>query len=411
MVKRRRQHKQIQKHVQSNTALITVSISDLSRGGAGVGRDESGRTIFVPFTVPGDVVRVRLHRVKRRYAEGELVELTEPSSLRVEPRCPVFGRCGGCEWQHVSYELQWQTKEAGVRESLRLAKVEVPQEWYGFPALQAWEYRNRIQLRGHGSTIGFYARQSNTLVPIEHCDIVPPAINAVLKDIASHGGEMKEPYKVELALAADGSVQRFWNAKHGAAGFRQVNDEQNAQLQTWINSSLTPVSGLLDLYGGNGNLSLPLVDMAQEIHCVDVNAPEQDTVSVPDIYHFHRSAVLPWMQKRLVAISQKELALEEQSWIALIDPPRGGLGDETEDIITALEGHNVRTVVLVGCKTDPWSRDVAHFVARGWRLHKVAVFDFFPQTSHVESVAILVDGKVDGKVAGKVTGKKRAKAL
>ena len=151
MVKRRRQRKSTPRKAPP----LVTTITDLSRSGAGVGRDSEGRALFVPFSAPGDVVKVKLQKVKRRYAEAELLELIEPSPVRVTPHCPVFTRCGGCQWQHIPYELQWQTKEAGVRESLRLAKINVPQIWEGFPAQNAWEYRNRIQLRGDGSTIGY----------------------------------------------------------------------------------------------------------------------------------------------------------------------------------------------------------------------------------------------------------------
>ena len=385
MIKRRRQ-----RHPAApKTAPVTVTITDLSRSGAGVGRDSKGRALFVPLSAPGDVVKVKLQKIKRRYAEGELLELIEASPLRVTPRCPVFGRCGGCQWQHIPYDYQWQTKEAGVRESMRLAKIAAPAHWQGFPAQHPWEYRNRVQLRGQGSEIGFHARLSNKRVPIQRCDIVHPAINAVLGDIVKQGSTLNEPYKVELYLAADGSVQQIWNEQHGAAGFRQVNDEQNGRLQAWIRESFTPVAGLLDLYGGSGNLSLPLAGLAGEVHCVDLNSPKAGMVHTPGNFHFHRSPVLAWLQQRLADIRHNKLVLAQQVWTALIDPPRGGLADEAEAVIAALEGHNVQTAVLVGCKTDPWSRDVTHFIDRGWQLDKVAVFDFFPQTSHVESVAWL----------------------
>lgn len=377
---------------QKNFAPVVITIEDLSRGGAGVGRDERGRVIFVPFTAPGDMARVKLHKIKRRFAEGELIQLIKSSSLRETPHCPVFSRCGGCQWQHIPYQIQWQTKEEGVKESLRLARVEVPEDWRGFPAQQVWEYRNRIQLRGRGSTIGFYAKQSKTLIPVTRCDIAHPAINAEIEAIAVEGERLQQPYKVELFVDDSGKVMRVWNEQHGAAGFRQINEAQNSVLQEWIKLVFPSVSGLLDLYGGSGNLSLPLIELTGEIHCVDIGSPGPRLAPDMDKLHFHRSPVLPWLKARLAQLRQKQISVTGQKWGAIIDPPRGGLGDDTTTVIDALDKHNVETLVLVGCKTDPWSRDIARFVDSRWSLRKVAVFDFFPQTSHVESAALLTRG-------------------
>src|SRR4051812_16815630 len=93
---------------------VVVRITDLSRGGAGVSRDESGRVVFVPYSAPGDLVRVRIVETDKRYSQGEILEILEPSSDRQTPPCPAFGKCGGCQWQHLPYSLQWDTKANGI---------------------------------------------------------------------------------------------------------------------------------------------------------------------------------------------------------------------------------------------------------------------------------------------------------
>lgn len=371
----------------------TLTISDLSRSGAGIGRDENGRVVFVPFTAPGDVVKVKIHNQKSKFAEATILEIIAASSIRVTPRCQVFTKCGGCQWQHLPYALQWQTKLDGVKESLRLAKVTPPHDWDSFPAMQIWEYRNRIQLRGTRNALGFYARNTNTLVPIQRCEIVQPAINQVLDEVLKEADQSVNTFKVELAVSPDGSVQRVWNSEHGASGFRQVNDEQNANLQQWILGIVKsrPGVNVLDLYGGSGNLSIPLSHLVNEAHCVDIYINNEDKIKqdIPHHYHFHDVPVIPWLQKRANEIKGKIIQLHGNPWLAICDPPRGGVGQDVATMINALEAHRVDTLILVGCKTDPWSRDIAQFIQRGWRLTKVAVFDFFPQTYHVESVGLL----------------------
>jgi len=363
-----------------NLKPLTLRITDVSRSGAGVARDENQRVTFVPFTAPGDLAKIKLTKATSKFAEAQLMEVIEPSEQRVEAKCPVFMRCGGCQWQHLPYELQWQTKVKGVQDSLQLNKVQLTENIDEFPAKQIWSYRNRIQLKGNHTGIGFYEAKSNNLVTIEQCPIADEKLNAAIPATLEAAKQEKKAYKVELALTADGKVTKTWNSIHGAEGFRQVNDEQNANLQSWIRSHVDKDIAILDLYGGAGNLSKPLIDIATEIHCVDLNVPESSE-NLPDYFHFHRSAVLPWLKQHKC---NKDL-----QWVAIIDPPRGGLGDELMEILQYLKKNQVKTIILVGCKTDPWSRDIAQMLNLKWKLDKVAIMDFFPQTFHVETAALL----------------------
>lgn len=370
-----------------------LTITDLSRSGSGVGHDQSGRAVFVPYTAPGDVVRVKLQKQKRNFAEAKLIEIIEASPIRVTPRCLVYTQCGGCQLQHLPYEMQWQMKLEGVRESLRRARVNEPEDWINYPAHQTWEYRNRIQLRGNKRVLGFFARNSNTLIPIQRCEIVDPMINQALDSVREEARHFTKPFKVEIGISSDGSVQRSWNQEHAASGFRQVNDEQNRNLQQWIKKIVTaiPRKKLIDLYGGSGNLSLPLVDYADEIHCIDtnINVPEETRQSLPGYFYFHQSNVLDWLQQRVKAIQQNRFRLNGEPWLAVCDPPRAGLGHDATAMISALHHHHVDTLLWIGCKTDAWSRDLATCLQYGWKLEKVAVLDFFPQTYHVETAAVL----------------------
>ncbi len=373
-----------QKNHLHNLSPLLLRITDLSRSGAGVGRDENGKAVFVPFTAPGDLVKVKLSSATSKFAKGELTQLIESSPQRIEPKCPIFSRCGGCQWQHIPYEIQWQTKVKGVRDSLHLNRVIHPEDWENFPADQVWFYRNRIQLRGNLNEIGFYEAKSNTLINIERCFIADEKLNELIEETRREASQKGKTFKVELSLAINGTTTKTWNALHGAAGFRQVNDKQNLNLQLWIKDNLSNNTTIFDLFGGAGNLSIPLIDQVNEIHCIDVNVPESST-NLPNHFHFHQSAVLPWL-RGFNSDGHK-------ASVALIDPPRKGLGAELREILSYLDKLNVITIILIGCKTDPWSRDIALMIEEGWRLDKVAVFDFFPQTYHVESAALLTRAK------------------
>lgn len=359
---------------------IVLEIADLSRSGPGVGREASGRVVFVPFAAPGDLVRVEILAEDKRYAEGRALEILRPSPLRVSAPCPVFGICGGCEWQHLPYEEQWQAKKRGVLHALD--RVGLPEAkgipWDEFPAERIWEYRNRVQLRGYGDELGFYARSSKRLVPIEKCRIARPELNAKFQETKEAGKTRAREYKVELEVHEDGRVTEAWNEGHSARGFRQVHDEQNVKLRDWVSRRLEGSGSLLDLYGGQGNLSLGLAARFAEIHCVDLGPKPR--VETPPNFHFHRSAVASWLRSQRVFAAPVSVVL---------DPPREGLGTELAPIIETLKILEACEILSIGCEPDSWARTVSRLVRHGWRLERVGALDFFPQTHHVESLAVL----------------------
>ena len=372
---------------------------DLSRGGAGVARDAEGRVLFVPFAAPGDLVRVRFAPARderERYRPAELLEVLEPSPERVPAPCAVFGRCGGCQWQHLPYALQWKTKAGGVRQALARVQVGAPALWDEMPAERVWEYRNRVQLRGERGTLGFFAAGSNQLVPIERCEIARPEINARLPALREEAARRPERYKIEVEVGEGpaGAVAETWNARHAARGFRQAHDEQNARLRQWVAERLRPAAeavaaggpnphGLYDLYdlfGGSGNLSRGLAGAFRQVHCVDLGAPRDAPAEMPANVSFHRASVGAWLARQ---------APTGRPAFAILDPPREGLGAEAADILLALGRLGVSLVAHIGCDVDAWARDVARMTRQGWRLERVGALDFFPQTPHVECLAFL----------------------
>ena len=362
---------------------LILTISDLSRGGSGVARDPGGRVIFVPFTAPGDEVRVKILDTEKRYAQAELVEMIKPSSLRVQPKCPVFMKCGGCQWQHLPYELQWKTKVSGVKHVLSRYKVEFSEIFKELPAERIWEYRNRIQLRGFQEQMGFFAPGSHDLISISRCDISRPEINASLSEIRRTGLSKTKPYKVEVEVLESGEVTHSWNSPHAAAGFRQVHDEQNEKLKSWVREHISPNREVYDLFGGRGNLSIQLAAQGMKVQCVDLSSPQERPPGTPSSLEFHCSSVLPWLMKQVR--SHKDSFQKS----AVLDPPREGLGENFAEIANSLEALGVDEVLAVGCDADSWGRDVSRFCRRGWKLTHVAALDLFPQTPHVESLAVL----------------------
>lgn len=193
---------------------VTLAIDRLAYGGAGFGRIE-GKACFVPFTAPGDSVRVRVRRETSSYAEAEVSELLESSPLRTSPPCPVFGRCGGCHWQHLGYPAQIAAKEEIFREALwRLARVERERLLPALTAEEPWWYRSRVQVKlsGRGSNfrLGFFAPGSHVVVALPgSCAVAHPAIIEALRELLPVVAEFSEPDRtpqIDLAAGDDGAV-------------------------------------------------------------------------------------------------------------------------------------------------------------------------------------------------------------
>ena len=192
----------------------TLAIDRLAYGGAGFGRIE-GKACFVPFTAPGDRVRVRVRRETASYAEAEVIELLESSPFRTAPLCPVFGRCGGCHWQHLGYPAQIAAKEEIFGEALwRLARVERERLLPALTADEPWGYRSRVQVklygRGREFRLGFFAPGSHYVVDLPGgCAVAQSAINEALgelKQVVEEFPERDRLPQIDLAAGDDGAV-------------------------------------------------------------------------------------------------------------------------------------------------------------------------------------------------------------
>jgi 23S rRNA (uracil1939-C5)-methyltransferase len=362
---------------------LTLSIFDIARSGSGIARTAEGQIVFVPFTAPGDEIVALVESIEKRYAFAKLQRILVPSELRVTPPCPAFARCGGCEWQHLPYALQWKTKVKGLRIALDRVQVVYPEEIEELPAEEIWNYRNRVQMRGFGEKLGFFARGTNEIIAIDSCAIARPEINSHLEKVRNQGKSLPRPYKVELALNENNQLLEAWNAQHAAMGFRQVHDGQNLKLRNWVANQICDGDLVWDLFGGKGNLSREISARVQEVHCVDIGADSQTEVrNAADNFFSYKSDVLKWLRKLKPRKNNLSLTV-------ILDPPREGLSTARTEILEILEHQQARRLIFVGCDMDAWAQDLSRTLRRSWRISKIAALDLFPQTHHVEALAVL----------------------
>ncbi len=347
---------------------ITLAIESIGFGGAGVGRLPDGRVCFVPLTLPGERAEVRIIREKKSFTEAEVVRLAEVSVDRVIPRCPVFGRCGGCAYQHVRYERQLALKTGQVREVLRriagLADADV-RPMLASP--QEWSYRNRLGVHVANHQVGFFGRKSNRIVPVSDCPIASPDVNARLAALAAN--PPREDQKITLREDA------------GFHGFSQVNPGAAAILADVVAEMLAGGGDhLVDAYCGAGFLSSRPKDNFRTLTGIEwsAGAGRAARAGARAGDRFLEGAVEAHLPTALAAADPVATSL-------IVDPPAEGLSREVVDAILA---NPPAALAYVSCDPPTLARDLKA-LSEKFRLDFVQPVDMFPQTAEIEVAAIL----------------------
>ena len=430
-----------------------VTIERMCYGGAGFGRLE-GKACFVPFTAPGDRARLRVVREKRSFLEGELLDLPVPSPLRVAAPCPLFGICGGCNWQHLPYAEQLKQKGDIFGDSLRrlgrvdsdcLLPVAASENQYG--------YRSRIQLKlsrkGGKTALGFFKGGSHEVVDAPlGCAIADPLLNRIsaefrgllarlpelagvsqidlaigdsgesvallhldAKDVSALGrallaarDELTSVSGLFLRMGAKSRIEKVFGVeslsyriptgffpgsrpmtlRFGRGGFSQVNYPQNLRLIRTVfeMGELTGAERVLDLYCGNGNISVPIAPFVARITGVEGYAPSIDDAVANAAAN---GVVNATFQVSDAALAVRRMAARGERFdLVILDPPRSGA-----EAVGEIARLAPKSIIYVSCDPPTLSRDLALLGEKGYRVVSSQPVDMFPQTYHLESVTLL----------------------
>jgi 23S rRNA (uracil1939-C5)-methyltransferase len=422
-------------------------IESLAYGGSGIGHHD-GKVVFVPLTAPGDRVRCRISRQKKRFVEAQVEHLLGPSDARISPACPVFGKCGGCQWQHLPYSEQCVWKERIFKDFLVRKLGVAPESVLPIvPSPQQWGYRSRVQFKcvntSNGFQVGFYRRSSHHVIPVPNCPIVHPAINhakdlictwisntkwakrvpqidlavddqdrvrAVIHSLASNVDDFVDhlcqqaagsglavfvqpdrkvaPLHVcgplELIVEVDTPVLRLG---YGPGGFAQINLPQNrAMIREVVGALISdPPSRVLDLFCGMGNFSLPVARLAQEL--IGVEAYPQSIEMARLNARLNEVVNVDFIAREAFGAATlygSDLPLD----LVMLDPPRSGAYDVVRELVTVRPAK----IVYVSCDPPTLVRDLQILLTSGYRLIWSRPFDLFPQTHHTESITLLERG-------------------
>lgn len=350
-----------------------VKIADVAFGGDGVARLEDGRVAFVPLVTVGEEVTIEVVSARKNFLHARLVSIETPSPDRVVPRCPVFGRCGGCSYQHLNYPAQLALKERQLAATLRrvghLTAEDAPVRTI-VASPREFDYRNRITVHLIDGAVGFHAAGSNKLVEIERCDISEPPVNEALAALVANRRRKREDG--HRTLRAD-RTRRF---------FHQANDFAAAELLRVV-TELVGDGGasLIDAYCGAGWFIKALRD-----HYAQCIGLEWDTYAVAEarkdaLAHerYLEGDVALLLPEALAHVSKTDATL-------ILDPPAEGLAAAVSDEISDLRPQRV---VYVSCHPATLARDLARLKKSRYKIEHVTPVDMFPQTAEIEAVAFL----------------------
>jgi 23S rRNA (uracil1939-C5)-methyltransferase len=419
--------------------VVESAIERLAAGGDGVGRTSDGRALFVPFTAPGDRVRVRLLEQRPRYARGSLEALLEPGPERTKPRCPVFGVCGGCSWQHLGYPLQVRAKADILRDSLvRIGGFELSEPPPMTRSPRPYAYRNRTRVLMAGGRVGYRRRRSHEICAVDRCPVLEPALERALARMSRRAstavpgrpapagilalgpvepgaprGRDDDGAEWELVLGADdavrtaplsGSAEQAPKLVLRCSGERiaispGVFAQGNAYLLDALASGVVRAacrtypgtgggapavlaSSLVELFSGAGLLTLPLARRFDR-----VVAMESHPAAVCDLRFNLRTAGLKGIEVIHTRVERGLRTLRgERPDVVVLDPPRTGLASSAAEDLAALAAPRI---VYLSCDPATLARDAAKLRLSGYQLVHVEGFDLFPQTPHVEALAVL----------------------
>lgn len=353
--------------------------------GQGVSK-ETDKITFIPKVLPGEVGLCEITVGKKSVQFARLVELKDSSAQRIEPSCRHYHQCPSCHYLHTDYETEKNLKFTSFQHELK--KLDFQQEMKLVGSDHRDGYRNRIQLHYNLNTkeLGYIDRNEDNIIPVSSCQVPKLAIQTKLQEL--YENELKDfpksPSRGHLEIYEDPhsqEIQMAFNRPYAHLGFTQVNAPMNEKAHQEIDRFLTPIqdslSSVLDLFGGQGNLSRPLMERLKEKnpYCLVVDRfrklPSNEGQTFFDLDLFKKDS-----EKRL-----KKTVGAKSIDLMIIDPPRSGFKNIKDHVDT----FKPRYILYMSCKVSTMARDLQK-IQEDYHFHQAIMLDFFPGTYHYEGL-------------------------
>ena len=374
----------------SSTVTAELEIEKIISNSCGLAR-YSGRAVFIPFTVPGETVLAEIDLSGKKFLEGKLLKILTSSPDRVDPPCSLYGKCGGCSLQHISYDKQLEIKIELVKEALRRNGgiiIDDPEIISGSP----YSYRCRVQLHpSDNGAPGFMERKGSSVVPVEYCPVCNDGINSFLS--SGEGRSIKErtavfsPDSLTSYLSSDKNMEisvklNDYRIKTSASSFFQSNIPLFEKAVTSI-KSYSRGETLLDLYAGAAVFGTLMSDSFSRIISVEEDslALQYGKKNIPD-----RSG----LKKDFYPVSVERFIKKDRMRIkpdtVIADPPRTGLSKQVRRYLKSIRPE---VLIYLSCDYTTMARDMGDLTEKSYNIDMIRIYDFYPQTAHAETLTVL----------------------
>ena len=382
---------------------LTIKIEKIAFGGEGVGR-LNNFVVFVPFAAPEDELEIEITECKRKFARGKILKIIKASPFRVNPLCNYYENCGGCCYQHISYEKQLEIKKQQVEEAfVKIGKISSPPVLVTVASPQSYHYRGKAQchqiMSSAGPNLGFLDISGGKIVDIKRCEIMEETINEKISRLRENSFT-RDKKEARLTIWSDlpgdntrkkGQIRRMVKSKEFIVppdGFFQNNLFLTEPLVDEVCrlALSSPLDTLIDVYCGCGLFSIFLAPFAKEVFGIELNQ------KAAKFAQFNAEKENIRNVKFICGDAGEELLKRDFSPVAraidllILDPPRIGC---SESILKSIIGLQPRMLIYISCNPATQARDVKFLNEFGYELLSLTPFDMFPQTQHIEVVALL----------------------
>lgn len=400
---------------------IELQLTGMAYGGDAFGRDSEGRMIFVGFGLPGEQVQVQLTDIHKRWARGHITNLIKQSPQRIDPECPYFGQCGGCQYQHLAYPQQCEVKQIIVSDQLhRIGHIPDAPVQKILPSPSPWNTRNKARFAiDENGQLAFHGVNPNELVAIDTCPLLEPDLNQLrtnldfesipgLHHVMLRNGSsgpmiiLESDADPDIEMNVDFPASVVWMSPDGykvlagsdhllqeikelsflvtSGSFFRVNNPMAERLVDKVLAlvNVHPPAHILDLYAGTGFFSRFLAERGFSITAIE-DSPWACLDFEVNLDPYAEIA----LYEAAVEIALPEVTVPAD--IIIVDPPLSGISPAAMHAILA---KRAARIIYISCDPATMARDARTLHEFGYELLEVTPFDTFPHTQHIETVSV-----------------------
>ena len=366
--------------------IVKIKIDNIAFGGEGVGRIEDF-VVFVPLVIEGEEVKAKIIEVKKSFARGELVKIIKPSKIRINAECEYFGDCGGCQYQHISYDEQLKIKQKQITDLFnRIGGFSQDKVAPVIACPQKFNYRNRILIRSQWNgkakklLVGFRKRNSHWVVEINDCKIAEPALNKQIPEVRENPPK-RGGIKINLRVTPED-----WSVPDHS--FFQTNffilPKMVDQVRKIFKSNDSEY--LIDTYCGVGFFAIELANLTKQFVGVEsdklaIKAAQENAIK----FGATNGEFIDGRTEDLLPELLKKFSPNKTS--VILDPPRKGCAPSA---IEQLRKVKPSQIIYISCHPATLARDLNILCSEGvYKLERVYPIDMFPHTQHIECITDL----------------------